>query len=167
MRLILMRHAQTEVGYDKEDFDRVLTDIGKGEAEQAGNFLDNYQIEKVLSSSAKRAVQTCNIITEQISAQNIEIVHELYEGDEERIIDLLSTQEDHDKHILVIGHNPLIYNLALELADENDSKYNDFLDYSMPTACIIVMEFRDIYNWQQIRDQKAKILAIFNINRDE
>ena len=108
MRLMLMRHAKTENGQDKEDFQRMLTDIGKEQAGQAADFLHEHQIDKMLVSYVKRTMQTSAIIAEKAPAEESEMVSELYESDEEAIINLIASQEDRNKHLLVIGHNPLI-----------------------------------------------------------
>lgn len=133
MRLMLMRHAETEKGYEKEDFQRLLTDVGKKEAAQAANFLHNYRIDKILVSYVKRTMQTSSIIAEKVEAGESEIVSELYEGDEDNIINLIASQEQRNKHLLLIGHNPLIYNVAMSLANSNSDKYNMLISTSMPT----------------------------------
>jgi len=158
---MLMRHAETEKGYEKEDFKRLLTDHGKKEAEQAANFLHNYRIDKILVSYAKRAMQTSAIISEKVAAEESEIVSELYDGDEDNIINLITSQEDRHKHLLLIGHNPLIYNVAMSLANSDSDKYNRLISTSMPTARIIVIDFPNIDNWKKLLTQKGAIIEIF------
>lgn len=161
MRLMLMRHAETEKGYEKEDFKRLLTDLGKKEAEQAAIFLHNYRIDKMLVSYVKRTMQTSSIIAEKVAAEESEIVSELYDGNEDSIINLIASQEDRNKHLLLIGHNPLIYNVAMSLANSNSDKYNMLISTSMPTARIIIIDFPNINDWQQILRQKGEIIEIF------
>ncbi|CAN0578043.1 unnamed protein product [Ectocarpus sp. 12 AP-2014] len=161
MRLMLMRHAETEKGYEKEDFKRLLTDLGKKEAAQAANFLHNYRIDKMLVSYVKRTMQTSNIISEKVAAEESEIVSELYDGDENNIINLIASQEDRHKHLLLIGHNPLIYNVAMSLANSNSDKYNMLISTSMPTARIIIIDFPNMDNWKGILTQKGDIIEIF------
>lgn len=164
MRLMLMRHAKTESGHEKEDFQRVLTDLGKEQAEQAANFLHEHQIDKTLVSYVKRTMQTSSIIAEKVTAKESEMVSELYEGDENAIINLIASQEDHNKHLLVIGHNPLIYNVAISLSNNNSDKYNELIASSMPTARIVIIDFPNINSWEEIRFQKGDIIEIFTPN---
>lgn len=164
MRLMLMRHAETEKGYEKEDFKRLLTDIGKKEAAQAASFLSNYRVDKVLVSYVKRTMQTSSIIAEKVEARESEIVSELYNGDEDNIINLIASQEERNKHLLLIGHNPLIYNVAMSLANSNSDKYNILISTSMPTARIIVIDFPNIDNWKKVLTQKGNIIEIFTPN---
>lgn len=102
MRLILMRHAKTENGQGKEDFQRVLTDVGKEQTGQAADFLHEHQIDKILVSYTKRTMQTSAIIAEKAPAEESEVVSELYEVNEKAIINLIASQEDRNKHLLVI-----------------------------------------------------------------
>ena len=164
MRLLLMRHANTENPNSKDDFERLLTQQGKEEAAKAANFLYEHQIDKIIVSYAKRTMQTSSIIQEKVEAAETEIVTELYKGDLELIIELLASQEDQNKHILVIGHNPLIYNVVLELAQSNSKEYEFLIETIMPTARIVVIDFSEIDNWQQIKQTKGTIIETFTPN---
>jgi phosphohistidine phosphatase len=166
MRLMLMRHAETEKAHGKEDFQRVLTTAGKKEADNAAEFLCEYQIDKVLVSYAQRAMQTLCIISQKITFAKSETANELYEGNEQTIINIIKSQEDHHKHLLIIGHNPLIYNIALILSNSNSDKYNDLLHRSMPTAQIVVIDFYGSDNWEKIQLQTGEIVKIFSPSKN-
>lgn len=161
MRLMFMRHANTESGVNKADVQRILTDLGKNEAEQAAEFLKNYQIDKVIVSHAKRAMQTAKIITDRLELNGADIASELYEGDEDAIINVLSSQESYNKHLLVIGHNPLIYNVLLSMVNNNSNHYNDLIESAMPTACIVIIDFNNIVNWENLRKNMGEVVNIF------
>lgn len=161
MRLFLMRHASTEAAGNKEDFQRELTETGKSEALEAATFLQNYQIDKILVSYVKRTMQTSNIILEQREVAEIEMVTELYGESEEAAINLLLSQEIRNKNILVIGHNPVIYRLALALANPESESYEQLVQTSMPPARIIVIDFQGINAWDQIEDTQGEIVEIF------
>jgi phosphohistidine phosphatase len=156
-----MRHANTEDGQGKEDFQRILTDLGKEEAAQAADFLHEHQIDKTLVSYVKRTMQTSKIIEEKAPAEETEMVTELYEGGEDAIIDLIAAQEDRNKHLLVIGHNPLIYNVAMSLSKNDSPEYSKLIATSMPTARIIIIDFHDIDSWDEIHKQKGDIFEVF------
>jgi phosphohistidine phosphatase len=161
MRLFLMRHANTEAAGNKEDFQRELTEIGKDEASRAATFLRDYQIDKILVSYVKRTMQTSNIILEQTEVAEIEMVTELYGENEEAAMNLLLTQEERNKHILVIGHNPVIYRLALALANPESENYEQLVQTSMPPSRVIVIDFQGINAWDQIEETKGEIVKIF------
>lgn len=161
MRLLLMRHANTEKPKSNNDFELLLTARGKLEAAASAKFLHEYQIDKMLVSYAKRTIQTSSIIQEQVTSANLEIVTELYNSNQDMIINLLSSQEDHNKHILVIGHNPLIYDVALTLAERNSAKYELLIDTAMPTGRVIVIDFPKIDSWKDIHNAKGNIIEVF------
>jgi len=146
MRLLLMRHANTEKPKDGHDFERLLTKHGTLEATEAAKFLHEHQIDKMLISYAKRTMQTSKIIQEQVQSAESEIVTELYQGDIDSIINLLCEQEDRNKHILIIGHNPLIYDVALSLANPDSAKHEFLTNSMMPTGRIIILEFPEMHN---------------------
>ena len=156
-----MRHANTENSPTKQDFDRMLTERGKLEAAEAATFLHAYQIDKMIVSYAKRTVQTSNIIREEITPREIEIVTGLYQGSEESILELISTQKDHNKCVLIVGHNPIIYNIVLALSETNSPKYDSLIMTSMSTAQIVMIDFPSINSWKEIQRSKGNIIEIF------
>ena len=161
MKLLLMRHAHTEQSPEKRDFERMLTDQGKAEAMEAANFLHLHQIDKIVVSYVKRTMQTADLIQEKVTISEIEVITELYDGNQEEVLHLLCNQEDRYKNILVIGHNPLIYNISLQLAN-NESPEFDFLSHSsMPHARIVVINFPSINSWKNLKNHKGTIIKIF------
>ncbi len=161
MRLLLMRHANTENPDGKNDFERMLTERGKEEAKQAAAFLHEHQIDKFIVSYAKRTMQTAKIIQEKVEVAESEIVTELYENNQDAALDMLAIQEDRNKHILVIGHNPMIYNLALDLSNNNSKEYELLIETSMPPARIIVIDFPSIDSWESLHNIKGDIIEVF------
>lgn len=160
-RLYLMRHSTTEDPGNKDDFLRNLTLEGQENAKQAADFIKNYQIDKMIVSFVKRAVQTSSFIEKELDDPVIEIVEQLYKSDEKTVIDMLEAEEDKYKHILVIGHNPIIYNVAMSIADPNSPEYETLLETGMPPARIIALDFGDIHSWKYLRKDKARIIDIF------
>ncbi|MCP5370060.1 MAG: histidine phosphatase family protein [Rickettsiaceae bacterium] len=160
MRLILMRHAASESN-SSNDFNRILSAIGHKQAEEAALFLKNYQIDKVLVSYVKRTMQTLNLIIPHIPPVEIEMVTEPYEGTEENIVDLISYQEDIHKHILLLGHNPQLYNLVLSMIYKDDIYYDEILHGSLSPAQIVIVDFPKLNDWKDIRKHKGKITNIF------
>lgn len=159
MKLFFMRHATAEIVASKPDAERVLTDRGKQEAAQAGEFLRGYRINKILVSYVKRTIETANIILENNTIGKIEEVTELYEGKEEDVLNLIADQGEEDKNILIIGHNPLIYSTALSLISPNGREYETLLTSQMMPAKIIIVEFPSLNNWSDIADLLGNTLG--------
>lgn len=113
MKLFLVRHAEAKTLNHQDDRLRELTQKGIKEAEEAAAFLQKYKIDKILVSNAVRTIQTGEIIYNKINSTKFEICPELYASTSEDIIELISRQQDQDKNILVIAHNPGIFEAAL------------------------------------------------------
>lgn len=161
MRLFLMRHATTEPGKGKSDFDRNLTEKGKKEAAQASEFLSNHKIDKAIVSYVKRTVQTSNIVQKNVDFEDAELVTTLYKGDKEEIINLLASQNNQNQNILVIGHNPLIFDVAMNFALPSSKYYEALVEKGMPPARIIILDFPKISEWQDLPATKGKIIGVF------
>jgi len=150
MNLFLMRHAETKPLNNQDDYLRELTAKGIKEAEEAAAFLKKYKIDKILVSNAVRTIQTGEIIRNKINSAKLEICPELYASTSEDIIELISQQEDQNKNILVIAHNPGIFNAALELVEYESPEYKLIVKNGMPTARIIKIELGNISSWQNL-----------------
>ena len=112
-------------------------------------FLQKYKIDKILVSNAVRTIQTGEIIYNKINSTKFEICPELYASTSEDIIELISRQQDQDKNILVIAHNPGIFEAALELV-HGSPEYESIVKNGMPTARIIKLELDNISSWRNI-----------------
>ncbi len=151
MKLFLMRHAEAEADLHNNDFKRVLSNRGKEEAEAAGEYLHDYHFDKMIVSYVKRAMQTAEIVKKHLPPIELEMIEELYNGPEDKIIEVLSLQEDYHKHLLVIGHNPFIYNILMQLANNDQEKYEKLMQNTISTAQVITLDFPGINNWQDIK----------------
>ena len=150
MKLFLMRHAETKPLNHQDDHLRELTQKGIKEAEEAAAFLQKYKIDKILVSNAVRTIQTGEIIRNKINSAKFEICPELYASTSEDIIELISQQEDQNRHILIIAHNPGILNAALALVEYESPEYKSIVKNGMPTARIIKIELDNISSWQNL-----------------
>jgi len=150
MNLFLMRHAEAKPLNNQDDYLRELTAKGIKEAEEAAAFLKKYKIDKILVSNAVRTIQTGEIIRNKINSAKLEICPELYASTSEDIIELISQQEDQNRHILIIAHKPGILNAALALVEYESPEYKSIVKNGMPTARIIKIELDNISSWQNL-----------------
>jgi broad specificity phosphatase PhoE len=69
MRLILVRHAQTDLNtkrvYQGVRLDYALNEVGREQAKKTSEFLKDYKFDLILSSPLKRAIETAEIINEK------------------------------------------------------------------------------------------------------
>ena len=109
--LTLLRHSYAMDGLSGiKDFDRELTDKGFTAAIRMGKRLkqESKNFDAIYSSTAKRAVQTTELIAEQLIYDKEQVVHdeELYNLSLGGLLKFVQSIPDEKKEVLVIGHNP-------------------------------------------------------------
>ena len=110
--LYLMRHAQsTERQSSQQDAERNLSTTGMKEAASIGHFLkkNNYNLDLILSSAAKRAESTSVIIHGILNLRNeIKIHEEIYQASVRNLLEITNSLDEEYKNILLVGHNPYL-----------------------------------------------------------
>ncbi len=152
---MFMRHAKAgwpDAGVD--DHDRVLNKRGRAAAvEMAERVLEKYKApDCIVSSTAKRAVETAKIFAEAIDYDGpIELRRRLYLAEPNAILDVISELDSDLKRILVVGHNPGLSELASALDDSS---------IQMTTAAIFITEakIQDFASFGVATVKKSKLL---------
>jgi phosphohistidine phosphatase len=105
-------------------------------------------VDRVISSSAVRALATAEIITQEMGLpwDEIQIEDGLYHASEEDMLDLIRDQDDHIDGLMLFGHNPGMTYLVNDLSDLD-------LD-NLPTCGVVVLQF-DVYSWSEVGDHAA------------
>lgn len=161
--LFVCRHAEAQNSFfNLPDIDRELTSAGKMEAAQAGNWLlqTGKKPDKILSSSARRALSTTSILSSQIGFnQEFIISHpELYNANIDKLLLTLAETEPQHKTIVLVGHNPGLSDLVTALRGSKGSYTGN-----IPTGSIHHLQF-DFSEWPDILYTTAKGYAS-NVNR--
>jgi phosphohistidine phosphatase len=120
-RLILLRHAKAvSGGAALQDFDRPLASEGLQDAEALGSFIraQSYTIDHVICSPALRTKQTLDALA---LSQDLPVkyVEPLYEAMAGQILEMTHETEQDAQHLIVIGHNPGLHELAIRLCTED------------------------------------------------
>lgn len=152
--LTLIRHAEAHPQeFLENDKDRILTQVGHHQVENIAKQLKEKKClpDYLLCSSAKRAIQTTQLLCEklEINPKLIKISPILYQADIEDILQslfLLSSSQQ----AFIIGHNPTISDLAHKLCSTTKS-------IILPTAGVISLNF-DIINWDDLLAKQGKLL---------
>jgi phosphohistidine phosphatase len=116
-RLTLMRHADAQ-WKDPEisDFDRPLNRRGHSEAQAMSRRLVELGLipTVLLTSSARRAQQTADIVAHElgVAARNMQSEEALYLAPAQEILRLVQRTGPHIPHLMIIGHNPGITEVA-------------------------------------------------------
>jgi phosphohistidine phosphatase len=120
-RLTLMRHANAQWKDPQfSDFDRPLNRRGNSEAEAMARRLIELKLmpTAVLTSSARRAQQTAEIVTRELglSSRSVRSQESLYLAPAEEILRAIHMMGPRIPHLMIVGHNPGITEAAHLLA---------------------------------------------------
>jgi phosphohistidine phosphatase len=124
-RLTLMRHGDAQ-WKDPEvaDFARPLNRRGNSEAEAMGRRLAELSLvpDLIMASPARRAQQTADLVAREMALlpRSIRYEESLYLAGAQEILKLARAIGPRVPHLLVIGHNPGISELAQLLAPNAD-----------------------------------------------
>lgn len=155
--IYLIRHAKSSWSDPSlQDFDRPLNSRGKRDVKMMTAILSERtkKIDLILTSKAKRAQATTDVITNGNGVNYKEIVKEdrLYHASSKKIGKIISKQSDQFNSLAIVGHNPGLTELANELGS------NVRID-NLPTTGILAFEF-DTEKWGNIL-KKDGILLFF------
>lgn len=153
--LFLVRHGQSSWDDVKSaDRDRPLTDKGKRDATKMGKRLAESEValDMIVSSPATRALATAATIARKLDFKRKHIVQDerLYGGQVDDLLQLIEEVGGDHKRVMLVGHNPLLSELVLRLADK---------DVNLPTCAVAVLRF-DTKSWAKIGRKKLEKVAI-------
>lgn len=153
-KLYLMRHGKSSWdNTELQDFDRPLNHQGKKDTHLIGEFFAKEEIkfDFILSSPAKRAITTADIIAEtlHIPTKKISTNPRIYEAGVETLLEIIGEIDPHHKSVLFIGHDPGLSWLAAYLGNEEH--------ISLPTCGVYALEFKTT-TWKSLTEAESKKL---------
>ena len=148
--LTIFRHAKADrpEAYP-QDFDRPLTTRGRKDTERMSIVIAGLlpAVDCIISSTAVRAAQTTNHLIAILDYANRPIWEEAaYLASATTLIDLLQKAPADVEHVVLVGHNPGMEELAALLCT---GAANGAI-LRLPTAGIAPLHL-DIARWQQVR----------------
>ena len=152
-RLTLMRHANAQWKDPQiADFDRPLNRRGHSEAEAMSRRLLELQLvpSMLLTSTALRAQQTAEIVARElgVSARNLHSEESLYLAPAADILRIVHATGPRIAHLMIVGHNPGITEVANLLAPEGSQQ-------DMATAAVCSLTF-DTQKWADVTVGKLR-----------
>jgi phosphohistidine phosphatase len=153
LTLSLFRHAKSN--WDDpglKDFDRPLARRGEAAAPRMGAFMAERQIapELILCSPALRTRQTLDRVLPYLpGAPTIEYEDGLYLAAASLLLARVRRIAANVRHLMIIGHDPGMHGLALELAGSGDGADMQALAAKFPTAGLAVLTFAGD-DWSQV-----------------
>lgn len=124
--LYLLRHANAI--HNPEDEKRPLSQQGQQEAFAISQYISQNTIipDIILCSSAIRAQETCQIITQNIKPlPPVTKSDDLYLAPPSIILQMIQNLPDQAENAMIVGHNPGFYLLAGELCSGHDLRLID------------------------------------------
>ncbi|MGH8507432.1 MAG: SixA phosphatase family protein [Gammaproteobacteria bacterium] len=120
-RLLVMRHAKSDWSSGPgSDFDRPLAKRGERDAPRMGRWLREQGLipDRVVSSPAKRARQTCLLVCEVLGIKKGQIhwAPEIYAAPVTALLNVLARCPEKTHRLLLVGHNPGLEDLIAYLA---------------------------------------------------
>ena len=120
--LVIVHHAKSSwKDLSLSDHQRPLNKRGKRDAPLMGARLAQWglPVDRVISSSAVRALTTAEIITQEMGLpwDEIQVEDGLYHASEDEMLDLIWEQDDHIEGLMLFGHNPGMTYLVNDLSN--------------------------------------------------
>ena len=160
--LYVMRHAKSSwKDSSVPDFERPLASRGERAARSMGHWLARARPspELVLCSTATRAVQTCQLITEPLG-NSIKVHFEdgLYGASGTALLIRLRALPDKVKSVLLIDHNPGVQDLLIELASQGDPVRLEEVRAGFPTCAVATLRVSG--HWSELGPSTACVKGL-------
>lgn len=143
-RLVILRHGDAEKAKGgMADFDRGLTDEGRAESLSAGRQLAEAGIQPDLAlvSDARRARETWEAAAPAFGPVALQLDHALYNATVPVLARAADAALAQASTVVVVGHNPGLHGLVLELARGGGS--GQALGSGFPTGTAAVFAIED------------------------
>ena len=144
--LVIVRHAKSSWEDPfLSDHQRPLAKRGLRDGPRMGARLADWgpPIDRVISSSAVRALATAELVTGEMGLpwDEIQVEDRLYHATETEMLELIQEQEDYLDGLMLFGHNPGMTYLVNDLSDLD-------LD-NLPTCGVVILQF-NVESWSEI-----------------
>ena len=152
--LYLMRHAKSSWDFPElSDHDRPLNKRGRLDAPLMGQQLLSRDIspDLILTSSAVRALTTASLVAKELDydREKLQVSDNIYKAGRSELIKIIQHLPDEIDSLLLVGHNPVISEMANKLSPEAVA--------DLPTAGIVALEF-SCNSWLDVNGEKSKLL---------
>ena len=160
LMLSLFRHAKSNSDdASMKDAGRPLSERGRDAAPVMGAYLAKEGLlpDLVLSSPSVRTRETCALAFQSFRSPP-EILFEdvLYLASSRTLMSRIRRVESLVRHLMMVGHNPGLQELALELISNGPKQPLAELEAKLPTGGLVVLQF-DSASWTDIGPEEARL----------
>ena len=153
LTLALFRHAKSSwADPSLGDFDRPLAARGEAAAPLMGAFLAERGLipDLVLCSGSRRTRQTLGLAFGSLKSQpETRFLDDLYHATVPALLAIIRRAPSASRHLMLVGHNPGLQALALDLIGGGDPSGRRGIAHKFPSGAVAVMTF-DAPNWAAI-----------------
>ena len=159
--VFLIRHASANHFQENtDDHEKSINKQGELQSENIFKWIkkNDIKIDKIFSSTAKRAVETSNII---FSDRNIplEFKKDLYLCSRIEVINLIKNLENNLENVVIIGHEPsMSETLKFLVGDTRPDLKNVVSQPAYPTGGVAIINLK-IENWSNLSKQEGTLDA--------
>lgn len=158
--LILFRHAKSSrEDPSMSDLDRPLGRRGRRAAAQMAGWIaaTGCRPDTVLCSAAARTRETLSFLRESLGNPEVHFERALYLASAMRLLQRLRELPGKARSVMLIGHNPGLQNLALQLMDDRSAETRTRIKTKFPTAALVRFEI-SAAGWNDLGPKTARLL---------
>jgi phosphohistidine phosphatase len=140
-RLVVLRHAKS-AWPDVGDHERPLAPRGRRDAPAAGRWLAGAGCvpDLAVCSTSRRTHETWDLVAAQFdAAPRVVFDHRVYGADAAELVEVVRETPAHVRTLLLIGHQPGVQDLVLELAGDAEGDARARARTKFPTSAIAVL----------------------------
>lgn len=158
--LLLFRHAKSSrKDPSMGDLDRPLSRRGQRAAARMAGWLaaTGFEPDVVLCSAAARTRETWSFLREALGNPEVRFERALYLASASSMLQRLRKLPANTRSVMMIGHNPGLQDLALQLLGMRSTKTRTRIKTKFPTAAVVHIEI-DIARWDGIGPGMARLV---------
>lgn len=145
MRLYLLRHGDAihSLG-NRKDFAKKLSELGKEQVVEIREILVKEIGDKpirIYISGARRTRESWDLIKDYLPNATASFHDDLYLASQDFLLKFLWELEDGENHVLILGHNNGLSDLAVYLSED---------DIVLPTAGLAILDFKGLDNLNEV-----------------
>jgi phosphohistidine phosphatase len=164
----LFRHAKSAGRDDPDiaDFDRPLAERGIKVAPKMGKAMRKRKLKPglILCSPSVRTRQTLTLAEAEAWDRQPEVRFDerIYDASVQTLLKLLRGLPDELSHIMIVGHNPGLQDLAVALTPRANPARAPF-EEKLPTAALVCFDF-DTERWRNIKPGTGQLRLFLTPN---
>jgi len=162
-RVTVLRHAKSDWDEPVDDFNRPLNERGWKAARRIGKEMKHRHMsfDFALASPAARVRETIDGFTETYGEPKFAIRFEpkMYGASVEVLLELIREMPVEAEDALLIGHNPGLERLVVELSHDDGHGLRDKVAGKFPTAAVAAIEL-PVSSWAEVAPGNGKVVEL-------